>query len=89
MEPDKVKEALDLIRPLWEIEKKIEEKHLGGEPKRFTRLEQSKPIVETFFAWVDETLGDCALLPTNRLTKALRRDKIYSWKVTLFPSRVS
>ncbi len=71
VEPDRVKEALDLIRPLWEIEKKIEEDHLGGEPKRFTRLEQSKPIVEKFFAWVDETLGDGALLPTNRLTKAL------------------
>ena len=64
--PDKAKEALDLLKPLWEIEKEIKEKNLRGEAKRFHRLEKSKPVVEKFFSWVDKTLKDDALLPTNR-----------------------
>ncbi|MFW6218254.1 MAG: IS66 family transposase [Verrucomicrobiota bacterium] len=81
VEPEKVKTALNLMRPLWEIEKDIKEKKLTGEARRLHRLEQSKPIVEKFFAWVEETLKDSALLPTNRLTKALsyvrtRRDAL-------------
>ncbi len=71
VEPIKAKEALDLIRPLWKIEKTIKKKNLQGEAKRFYRLEHSRHIVEKFFSWVDETLKDCALLPSNRLTKAL------------------
>ncbi len=70
-EPDKAKEALELLNPLWKIEKKIKEKNLKGEAKRFYRLEKSKPVIEKFFLWVDKTLKDNALLPTNRLTKAL------------------
>jgi hypothetical protein len=34
-------------------------------------VEHSKPVVDKFFAWVSKQLKDNALLPSNRLTKAL------------------
>ena len=71
VEPGKVKEALDRMRPLWEIEKAIQEQSLQGEAKRRCRQEHSRPVAEAFFAWVENTLKDTALLPSNRLTRAL------------------
>ena len=71
IEPARAKESLDLIRPLYRIEKEIKEQGLEGEAKRLYRVEHSKPVVDKFFAWVSEQLEDGALLPTNRLTKAL------------------
>lgn len=71
IEPEKSKEALDLIRPLYRVEKDIKQQGLQGEAKRLYRLEHSKPVVDRFFAWVSKQLEDEALLPTNRLTKAL------------------
>lgn len=71
VEPEKVKEALDLIRPLFKMEKKIKKMSLEGEEKRNYRLVHSKPLVDKFFEWVKEQRKDKALWPTNRLTKAL------------------
>lgn len=71
VEPEKVKIALDFFRPLYEIEKKIREDKLEGEEKRLYRLDHSKPYVDKFFAWVEEERTSGALLPSNRLTKAL------------------
>ena len=71
VEPKKAKEALELIRPLYEVEKKIKEQNLEGEEKRLFRLEHSKPVVDAFFEWVKKELKEGALLPNNRLTKAL------------------
>lgn len=71
IEPQRSQEALDLLRPLYRIEKKIKDRELEGEAKRLYRVEHSKPVVDTFFAWVSKQLEDEALLPTNQLTKAL------------------
>ncbi len=71
MEPNRAQKALDLIRPLYRIEKEIKDRELESEAKRLYRVEHSKPVVDTFFAWVSKQLEDEALLPTNRLTKAL------------------
>ena len=71
LEPEKSKAALDLIRPLYGIEKEIEKQGLKGEAKRRYRVEQSKPVVEEFFDWVSRQMQERSLLPTNRLTKAL------------------
>jgi transposase len=71
IEPERAKEALDLIRPLYSIEKDIKKQCLTGEAKRLYRLEHSKPVVDKFFTWVKKQLKDDTLLPTNRLTKAL------------------
>lgn len=71
MEPARVKEALDLIRPLYRIEEDIKKQGLIGEAKRLHRVEHSKPRVDQFFAWVEGQLKDGAFLPSNPLTKAL------------------
>lgn len=71
IEPKRVAQALDLLRPLWAVEKQIKEDGLEGEEKRLYRVEHSKPVVDRFFAWVKEHLKDDTLLPGNRLTKAL------------------
>jgi transposase len=71
IEPQRTKEALDLIRPLYRIEKEIEDQGLENDAKRLYRAEHSKPVVDKFFAWVSEQLKNDAFLPSNRLTKAL------------------
>ncbi len=71
MEPERVKEALDLIRPLYASEQRIKELGLTGEKKRLFRVEHSKPVVDAFFAWVAGQRKNDALLPTNPLSKAL------------------
>jgi hypothetical protein len=71
MEPDKVEIALDYIRALYAVEKKIKEQGLEGEPKRQYRLKYSKPVVNAFFQWVEAELSDSALLPQSPLRKAL------------------
>ncbi len=84
VEPEKSKEALDLIRPLFRIEKDIKEQGLEGEAKRLYRVVHSKPVVDIFFAWVSKQLKDEALLPTNRLTKALNYVHKRKEALTLF-----
>jgi len=71
MEPARVKEALDLIRPFYRIEEAIKKQGLLGEEKRLYRVEHSKPVVDQFFAWVEEQLKNDSFLPSNPLTKAL------------------
>ena len=71
LEPALVKEALELFRPLYDIEKDIKRQGLEGEEKRLHRVEHSKPVVDRFFAWVDKQRQGGVLLPSNQLTKAL------------------
>ncbi len=71
VEPDLVAEALDQIGALYAHEKRIREQALKGEDKRQYRLEHTRPVVERFFEWVDTTLNDRGLLPSNPLTQAL------------------
>jgi transposase len=70
-EPQAAEQALQRIGALYEIEERIRRDKLEGEAKRMHRLTHSKPLVDAFFAWVDEQLGRQALLPSNPLTKAL------------------
>lgn len=60
-------EGRESINLLFSVEEKI--KDLSFEKKKEKRLEASKPILEAFWSWVEET----AALPTTneRLTKAL------------------
>jgi len=71
-EPEKVKEALELMRPLWKVEKEIREQGLEGEAKRLYRIEHSKPLVDAFFKWVDEQQKSGLFLPKNPFSKALQ-----------------
>lgn len=70
-DPERTKEALDLLRPLYKIEKDIKKQGLEGDEKCVYRLLHSKPVVDRFFEWVSTQLKDNTLLPSNHLTKAL------------------
>lgn len=69
--PQQADQALQMIGKVYEVEADIGKKALRGEHKRLHRLEHGKPLVEQFFAWVDEQLARQGLLPSNALTKAL------------------
>ena len=70
-EPALTAEALELIGALYQTEKAIAEAGLEGADKLAYRVEHSKPVVDAFFGWCEDTLADQALLPSNPLTKAL------------------
>ena len=70
VEPVRAQKALDFIAALYEQEEEIRRRGLEGEAKLRARAEQSKPVVEAFFAWLEEELTRSALLPTNPFTKA-------------------
>jgi transposase len=70
-EPQAADKALKMIGLVYEVEAAIGENSLSGERKRLHRLEHAKPLVEQFFAWVDEQLASQGLLPSNKLTQAL------------------
>jgi transposase len=70
-EPQAAECALKMIGKVYEVEAAIGEGSLSGERKRLHRLEHAKPLVEQFFAWVDEQLARQGLLPSNKLTQAL------------------
>jgi len=70
-EPQAADQALKMIAKIYEVEADIRQRALSGENKRLHRLEHAKPLVEEFFAWVDEQLACQGLLPSNALTKAL------------------
>ncbi len=70
-EPKAADQALKMIGKVYEVEADIRQRGLSGENKRLHRLTHAKPLVEQFFAWVDEQLAGQGLLPSNALTKAL------------------
>jgi hypothetical protein len=71
IEPKKVEEALDLLRPLWRIETEIAKQRLEENDKLIYRVLHAKPVVDAFFAWVAVQQKETALLPGNRFTEAL------------------
>jgi transposase len=71
IEPELGSEALEQIRALYAVEEKIRERKLLGEDKRVYRLLHAKPIVDTFFDWINRQFQRQGLLPSNPLTQAL------------------
>ena len=71
VEPQVAAQGLDLIGGLYAVEERIGQHKLGAERKREYRLTHAKPIVERFFAWVNEQFEAQGLLPSNPLTRAL------------------
>jgi transposase len=71
LEPQKVKDALDLLRPLWRIEEEIAQQQLAGDEKLIYRVLHAKPVVDAFFSWVALQQKETALLPGNKFTEAL------------------
>jgi transposase len=70
-EPEAAAHALDLIGALYQVEADIRDQKLTAARKLDYRLTHAKPIVEQFFAWVNQTFEAQGLLPSNPLTKAL------------------
>ncbi len=71
-EPESVAEALDLIGQLYLVEARIKEKALGSEQALALRAEHAKPAADTFFTWCDQQCQRLDLVPSNRLSKALK-----------------
>jgi transposase len=63
--------GLDLIGGLYAVEERIRTQKLTAARKLDYRLMHAKPIVEQFFAWINQQFEAQGLLPTNPLTKAL------------------
>jgi len=84
-EPEAAAEALALIGELYQVEEDIRQAGLKGERKKDHRLAHAKPVVERFFAWIDERFAAQGLLPSNPLTKALAyaRDRRFGLEVFL------
>lgn len=78
-EPGLVEQALCYIRALYLIEEQIKEQKLQDEKKLLYRIEHSKPIVDTFFPWLDSVFQQQVLLPSSPFSKAanyaLKREK--------------
>jgi hypothetical protein len=49
-------------------------------------LEHAKPVVEQFFAWVEDQFARQGLLPTNPLTKALAYARERRWGLEVYLS---
>ena len=71
VEPEAAAQALDLIGGLYAVEERIRSQKLGAAKKLDYRLMHAKPIVEQFFAWVNQQFESQGLLPSSPFTKAL------------------
>ena len=54
IEPAQADQALHAIAALYKAEQQIRDDGLTGQAKLTRRQEQSKPVLERFFAWIDE-----------------------------------
>ena len=70
-EPEKVREALDIIRKIFKIEAEIKKQKLKEDQKLIYRVIHAKPVVDEFFTWVSRQQKEKSLLPGNRLSQAL------------------
>jgi hypothetical protein len=70
-DPQGVHQALLKIGAMYDVEELIRNLELNGEAKRQHRQEHCKPLVDDFFAWVDEQLQARGLLPATPFTRAL------------------
>ena len=70
-EPMVAARGLDFIGGLYAVEERICENKLSAAKKLDYRLMHAKPIVDQFFAWVNQQFEAQGLLPSNPMTKAL------------------
>jgi transposase len=70
VEPELAGRALDLIARLYEQEAALKRKYLPDDKRIEARSERCKPLVDEFFAWLNRTLAERILLPSNPFTQA-------------------
>jgi transposase len=71
-EPEAVAQALDRIGKLYQLERHARGEKLDLEQHRAFRITHSKPVVDEFFAWCEHQCQRLDLVPSNRLSKALK-----------------
>lgn len=70
-DPNGVREGLRRIAAIYAVEEETRTRKLTGDVKRLYRLTHSKPLVDAFFAWVDQRLEDHGLRPVTPFIHAL------------------
>jgi hypothetical protein len=70
VEPELSNKALDFIVRLYAHETTIRERGLTAGAKLEFRATHSKPIVDAFFAWLQDAFQERILLPSNPFSKA-------------------
>ena len=71
VEPAVATRGLGFIAGLYTVEERIREQKLNAAKKLDYRLMHAKPIVEQFFAWINQQFEAQGLLPSNPMTRAL------------------
>jgi transposase len=66
-----VKQVLDSIGQLYQVETQIKDAKLAGEKKRCFRLTHSIPVVDQLFAWFGQQRLRPKLLPSSPFSKAI------------------
>ncbi len=90
VEPEATAQALSTIRGLYRVEAEIRERELEGGDKLTYRTTHAKPLVDAFFAWVDQQCHRPDLLPKSPLAAALNyaREREGALRVYLTDPRV-
>lgn len=70
-DPKQVEHALGMIRQLYKVEQELREQAADEHKIIAWRQTYSRPIVEAFFQWIEQQIGDPSLLPKSPLAKAL------------------
>jgi transposase len=71
IEPAQGDQALHAIAALYNVEQQIRDDGLTGQAKLVRRQEQSKPVLDRFFAWIDEQFDKQGFLPSSPFLGAL------------------
>ena len=71
IEPAPADHALDAIASLYKVEQAIRDDALTGQAKQARRQEQAKPVLDRFFAWIDEQFDKQGFLPSSPFLGAL------------------
>jgi transposase len=71
IEPVQADQALEAIASLYKVEQQIRDDGLTGQAKLARRQERSKPVLERFFAWIDEQFDKQGFLPSSPFLGAL------------------
>jgi transposase len=71
-EPALVTHALACIGALYEHDALLRQRGLAADTKLAYRAEYAKPLVDAFFAWLEQTLTTQVLLPSNPFAQAAR-----------------
>lgn len=71
IEPAHAEQALAWIGELYAVEAQIRDENLSGAAKRARRQQQSRPVTDRFFKWIDKQFDSHGFLPSSPFLSAL------------------